>query len=93
MRLNPTGRPTDNPFFLRKVFSRPDYANEIIYFPDNRDALDYVNHSEIKPFVIKSNIWMPERKDYRLRNKIPIAAQSVMKASLTFFNRVFVINQ
>lgn len=55
---------------LVEIFSELGYVNKIIYFSDGNEALDFLNKSEILPFLILSDINMPRINGFELRNKI-----------------------
>ena len=60
----------DDQELLIEVFKSLGYVNKIIYFQDGNDALDYLNKSEVQPFLILSDINMPRLNGFELRNKI-----------------------
>ena len=55
---------------LVEIFKGLGYANTVIYFQDGHDALDYLNRSDVQPFLILSDINMPKLNGFELRNKI-----------------------
>lgn len=60
----------DDQELMVEIFKRLGYANKIIYFQDGNDALNYLNRSEVQPFLILSDINMPRLNGFELRNKI-----------------------
>lgn len=60
----------DDQELLVEIFKNLGYVNKIIYFQDGNDALDYLNKSEVQPFLILSDINMPRLNGFELRNKI-----------------------
>jgi len=60
----------DDQELLVEIFKSLGYVNKIIYFQDGNDALDYLNKSEVQPFLILSDINMPRLNGFELRNKI-----------------------
>lgn len=60
----------DDQEILRLVFKKLDYPNEIIYFNDGDEALEYLEKLSIKPFLILSDINMPKLNGMELRDKI-----------------------
>jgi len=60
----------DDQELLIEIFKSLGYVNKIIYFQDGNDALDYLNKSEVQPFLILSDINMPRLNGFELRNKI-----------------------
>ena len=47
-----------------------DYHNEIIFFTDGNHALDYLNRTDVQPFLILSDINMPRIDGFELRKKV-----------------------
>jgi CheY-like chemotaxis protein len=60
----------DDQEMLVEIFQRLGYKNEIVYFADGNDALEYLNRTDIQPFLILSDINMPRISGFELRNKI-----------------------
>ena len=60
----------DDQYFFEKIFDRLDYKNEIVFFRDGESALEYLNKSEIVPFLILSDINMPKINGFELREKV-----------------------
>jgi len=60
----------DDQEILKEVFHNLKYSNEIIFFSDGQAALDYLNKTDITPFLILSDINMPKLDGLALRNKI-----------------------
>lgn len=60
----------DDQEVLVEIFKRLGYANEIVYFFDGNLALDYLNKTDVQPFLILSDINMPKINGFELRNKI-----------------------
>lgn len=60
----------DDQELLEEIFQNLGYVNKIIYFKDGNDALDYLNQSEVQPFLILSDINMPKLNGFELRNKV-----------------------
>ena len=65
----------DDQELLVEIFKSLGYVNKIIYFQDGNDALDYLNKSEVRPFLILSDINMPRLNGFELRNKVFTDAQ------------------
>ena len=65
----------DDQELLVEIFKNLGYVNKIIYFQDGNDALDYLNKSEVQPFLILSDINMPRLNGFELRNKVFTDAQ------------------
>lgn len=60
----------DDQEVLIDVFKELDYPNEIIFFGDGIEALEYLIATEIEPFIIFSDINMPKLSGMELREKI-----------------------
>jgi CheY-like chemotaxis protein len=61
---------TDDQEILTEVFGNLGYENDVIYFHDGNDALEYLNQTDIQPFLILSDINMPKINGFELRNKV-----------------------
>ena len=60
----------DDQEMLQSIFKDLDYKNKIIFFTDGNLALDYLNSSDVQPFLILSDVNMPKIDGFALRNKI-----------------------
>ncbi|SMP33761.1 Response regulator receiver domain-containing protein [Flavobacterium hercynium] len=60
----------DDQDFLADVFQGLQYKNEIIFFSDGEQALDYLTKTTIEPFIIFSDINMPKLNGIELRAKV-----------------------
>lgn len=69
----------DDQEFLKIVFDKLNYTNEIVYFFDGQEALDYLNRTEIIPFLILSDINMPKLNGFELRQKLKTDAELQIK--------------
>lgn len=69
----------DDQEFLKIVFDKLNYTNEIVYFFDGQQALDYLNRTEIVPFLILSDINMPKLNGFELRQKLKTDAALQIK--------------
>ncbi|HEX8334774.1 MAG TPA: response regulator [Segetibacter sp.] len=56
--------------FMKEVFRKLDYPNEIIFFRNGQDALDFLNKVDTLPFLILSDINMPKLNGFQLRDKL-----------------------
>ncbi|HEY0065887.1 MAG TPA: response regulator [Flavisolibacter sp.] len=55
---------------LTEIFKKLDYPNEIVFYRDGNEALEFLNRSDIQPFLILSDINMPKINGFELRSKI-----------------------
>ncbi|MEO6731480.1 MAG: hypothetical protein ABIN01_09705 [Ferruginibacter sp.] len=54
---------------LDEIFKELNFKNKIIYFGDGDKALDYLTTVPIEPFIILSDINMPQINGIELRKK------------------------
>lgn len=69
----------DDQDVLQEVFKKLDYPNEILFFKDGQTALDFLNSTDLVPFLILSDINLPKLDGFALRNKIKMDAQLQIK--------------
>jgi CheY-like chemotaxis protein len=69
----------DDRLLLEETFKKLKYPNRIIFFPDGQSALDFLNATDITPFLILSDINLPKLDGFQLRNKIRMDAQLQIK--------------
>lgn len=60
----------DDRDILKEIFRDLGYKNNIIFFSDSTEALEYIRKPEIEPFIIISDINMPKLGGFDLRNII-----------------------
>lgn len=60
----------DDQEFLREIFQKLNYKNEVRFFSDGQEALDHINSSHEPPFLILSDINMPKLDGFALREKL-----------------------
>lgn len=60
----------DDQEILVEIFSNLGYENQVKYFIDGNLALDYLNQTDVQPFLILSDINMPRVNGFELRNKV-----------------------
>jgi CheY-like chemotaxis protein len=60
----------DDQEIIVEIFKKLGYANEIVYFMDGNKALEYLDSTEVQPFLILSDINMPKINGFELRNKV-----------------------
>lgn len=69
----------DDEMILREVFAKLGYSNEPIFFSDGQAALDYLNSTNVVPFLILSDINLPKLDGFELRNKVKMDAKLQLK--------------
>lgn len=69
----------DDQEILTEVFESLKYSNEILFFRDGLEALDFLNKANTVPFLILSDINMPKLDGFELRNKIRTDAALQLK--------------
>lgn len=60
----------DDQEILKEVFEKLPYTNELYFFGDGQSALDFLNGSDIIPFLILSDINLPKLDGFALRDKV-----------------------
>lgn len=60
----------DDQLLLDDTFKALGYPNEVIFFSDGYEALAYIEKTEIRPFLILSDINMPKIDGLELRRKV-----------------------
>lgn len=60
----------DDQELLSDVFKELEYENEIIFFGDGEEALDFLVNHDVEPFIIFSDINMPKLSGVELREKV-----------------------
>jgi len=61
---------SDDQEILGEIFKKLNYPNEVIFFSDGYEALDYITQTNVQPFLILSDINMPKLDGFELRRKI-----------------------
>ena len=69
----------DDQDLLKDVFKKLGYPNDVVFFFDGNQALDYLNDSKVIPFLILSDINMPKLTGFELRDKIKMDAKLQVK--------------
>jgi len=69
----------DDREMLEEIFETLAYKNKIVFFDDGNDALEYLNKTEVIPFLILSDINMPKINGFELRNTIHTNTQLHIK--------------
>lgn len=60
----------DDRDILKEIFRDLGYRNNILFFSDSTEALQYIRRPETEPFIIISDINMPKLGGFDLRNII-----------------------
>ncbi len=77
----------DDQDFLKEVFQNLKYPNELIFFSDAQEALDFLKSGKVVPFIIISDIHMPKLDGFKLRTKLKEdAALSLKCVPYLFFS-------
>jgi CheY-like chemotaxis protein len=61
---------SDDQEILLEIFDKLGYVNEIVFFHDGDKALEYLNNTDNKPFLILSDVNMPKVNGFELRNRV-----------------------
>ena len=69
----------DDQQILRDIFDTLNYNNPIVFFNDGNAALDYLNKTDVIPFLILSDINMPKINGLELRSKVHTNEQLHLK--------------
>jgi CheY-like chemotaxis protein len=60
----------DDQSLLEETFKVLNYPYKVLYFTDGYDALEFIKKTEVKPFLILSDINMPRINGYELKKMI-----------------------
>ena len=60
----------DDQGFLTEVFKKLKYPNQLIFFTDGQEALDFFYKGTVVPFLILSDINLPKLNGFELRKKL-----------------------
>jgi len=60
----------DDQEVLIDIFKELNYSNELVFFGDGVQALEYLTTTEIEPFLVLSDINMPKLSGMELREKV-----------------------
>jgi len=60
----------DDQELLTSVFKDLEYKNEVRFFGDSYEALDYLTNTDVEPFLVLSDINMPKLNGLELREKV-----------------------
>jgi len=60
----------DDQEILVEIFKDLDYKNNLVFFRDGLEALNYLTETEVEPFLVLSDINMPKLSGLELREKV-----------------------
>ncbi len=60
----------DDQELLTEIFKKLNYVNKIVFYKDGNEALEFLNKTDVQPFLILSDINMPKINGFELRNKV-----------------------
>ena len=60
----------DDQELLTQIFDKLQYPNEVIFFKDGNEALRFLTNTDVRPFLILSDINMPVINGFELRNRV-----------------------
>ncbi len=69
----------DDRLILAEIFETLKYKNKVVFFSDGNEALEYLNKTDIAPFLILSDINMPRINGMEVRNKVHTNEQLSLK--------------
>jgi CheY-like chemotaxis protein len=69
----------DDQEMLNQAFLKLNVENEICFFNNGQTALDYLNRTDVIPFLILSDINMPVLDGFALRDKVKMDAKLQVK--------------
>ena len=69
----------DDQAILEEIFAKLDYPNKVHFFNDGQAALDFLNDTDVLPFLILSDINMPRLDGFELRRKLKTDASLQLK--------------
>ena len=61
---------TDDRAFLEDAWQDLEYQNELIFFKNGKDVLDYLTSEKITPFLILCDVNIPKMDGFQLKEKI-----------------------
>jgi CheY-like chemotaxis protein len=65
----------DDQKLFEDVFKSLNYPNKLYFFGDGQSAFNFLNNSDLIPFLILSDINMPKLDGFKLRDKIKMDAK------------------
>lgn len=77
----------DDQELLMQTFKKLNYPNELIFFANGEDALDFICAGDVLPFLILSDINIPKLNGLELRQKLKTDADlALMCIPYLFFS-------
>ena len=61
---------TDDQEILAEIFKELNSGNEVIFFGDSLQALEYLTDTEIETFLVLSDIYIPKLNGMELSEKV-----------------------
>lgn len=79
----------DDQKFLKAIFKKLNYSNEVLFFVDGEEALAYLNKpASFRPFLILSDVELPKLSGLELREKLKTDADlSIRCIPYLFFTK------
>lgn len=78
----------DDQKFLKDIFKKLNYPNEVFFFVDGEEALEFLKKPAILPFIIISDINLPKLNGFDLREKLKTDADlSIRCIPYLFFTK------
>lgn len=69
----------DDRFLLEEIFNKLNYQNEVMFFADSEQALEFFLSTQIVPFLIISDINLPKLDGFQLRDRIRADAPPLIR--------------
>lgn len=69
----------DDQFLFKEVFEKLNYHNHVIFFKDGLEALEQLRTTEVRPFLILSDVNMPKLNGLELHRKLKTDADLNLK--------------
>ena len=69
----------DDQDIFKEVFKKLKYKNELIFFTNGEDALEFLSTKNVLPFIILSDINMPKITGFELRKKLKTDASLALR--------------
>jgi CheY-like chemotaxis protein len=60
----------DDQMIFEEVFKKLNYPNELIFFTDGEEALEFIRARKVIPFLILSDVNLPKLNGFELRAKL-----------------------